>query len=398
MSILRVCETLCLWLLLVVALRTITMSHRQRNRAGGHYQQPHSPDRDDALALLVARESIAISHYQRVCRQFMLGKCTYSPCRFTHDAELCFDFWKTGACAAKECSMKHPAEMKGQGSNGKDRNATARPSATKESREISVAAPQQPERREQRSNRRTGGRRDEYVNEGTEDLPRGVGLSKLPRPRVNTETFKPSLAPCTMRIVVDVNPDRLSIPVTVRDVLYAPCIFNRPGDESLYAKLAQEMDRCTIPERDLLKSWHGDSHWIADDSTGWKKQCPTFTAVVDRLRKYFNMDIKATRFNWYKDTSEWKPYHHDAAAVKPDKAKTQNFTVGVSFGATRVAAFEDAKTKTTVAMPQPNGSVYCFSRDTNILWRHGILQEKEVRQEGRISIIAWGWIDQQECD
>lgn len=201
-----------------------------------------------------------------------------------------------------------------------------------------------------------------------------------------------------MRVVVDVDPNHLSVPVTVRDVLYAPCIFNRPGDDKLYDKLAQEMDRCTIPERDLLKSWHGDSHWIADDSTGWKKQCPTFTAVVDRIRKYFDMDIKATRFNWYKDTSEWKPYHHDAAAVKPDKAKTQNFTVGVSFGATRVAAFEDARTKTTIAMPQPHGSVYCFSRDTNILWRHGILQEKEVRQEGRISIIAWGWIEQEECD
>ena len=37
---------------------------------------------------------------------------------------------------------------------------------------------------------------------------------------------------------------------------------------------------------------------------------------------YFGMDIKATRFNWFRDCSEWKPFHHDAAAVKPDKAKT----------------------------------------------------------------------------
>ena len=26
-----------------------------------------------------------------------------------------------------------------------------------------------------------------------------------------------------------------------------------------------------------------------------------------------------------------KPYHHDAAAIKEDKARTQNITVGVSF-------------------------------------------------------------------
>jgi hypothetical protein len=38
------------------------------------------------------------------------------------------------------------------------------------------------------------------------------------------------------------------------------------------------------------------------------------------------------RFNWYRDLKEWKPYHHDAAAVDPRKAKTQNFTVGISFG------------------------------------------------------------------
>lgn len=35
-------------------------------------------------------------------------------------------------------------------------------------------------------------------------------------------------------------------------------------------------------------------------------------------------------------------------------------------------------------------------RDTNILWKHGILQEKEARPEGRISVIAWGWIQGQE--
>ena len=49
-------------------------------------------------------------------------------------------------------------------------------------------------------------------------------------------------------------------------------------------------------------------------------------------------------------------------------------------------------------MPQPNGSVYTFGRDVNILWRHGIPQLPSERQtkEGRISIIAWGWIDMEE--
>ncbi len=98
----------------------------------------------------------------------------------------------------------------------------------------------------------------------------------------------------------------------------------------------------------------------------------------------------------YRDSSEWKPFHHDAAAVKADKAHTQNFTVAVSFGMERDAAFEHAKTKyvkcsvvvfqefndlcvpfvsrTIISMPQPNGTIYTFGRDVNILWRHGIPQ------------------------
>ena len=60
--------------------------------------------------------------------------------------------------------------------------------------------------------------------------------------------------------------------------------------------------------------------------------------------------------------------------MKADKAKTQNFTVALSFGGERDAAFEHAKTKTVISMPQPNGTAYTFGQDINILWRHGILQ------------------------
>lgn len=223
-------------------------------------------------------------------------------------------------------------------------------------------------------------------------------MSKLQVPRVNTQTFRPSHKPVDMRVVVDADPRKRSTTIGVRDVLFCPCAFNRPEDANLYERLTAELEHCKVPQDSLLKSWHGDTHWIGDDSTGWKKDCPTFTAVVQRLQEYLGMTVNATRFNLYTDTSEWKPFHHDAAGVKPHMAKTQNFTAGVSFGATRDAAFEDAATKVVISFPLPNGSIYCFSRDTNILWRHGILQEKETRKEGRISIIAWGWVDQVEAD
>ena len=102
------------------------------------------------------------------------------------------------------------------------------------------------------------------------------------------------------------------------------------------------------------------------------------------------MDIKATRFNWYKNSDHWKPFHHDAAAIKPHIAEKQNFTVGISFGAEREAAFEHAKNKTVISIPLPNGSVYCFAKDVNIMWKHGILQvpPEKKHDEGRISIIV----------
>ena len=136
---------------------------------------------------------------------------------------------------------------------------------------------------------------------------------------------------------------------TTRDVIIVSDLFCSPSDLSLYTKLLGELQTSGVPEHQLWKLWHGDSHLIADDKRNWKQLCPTFTYVVDRMRDYFNMDIKATRFNWYqpntqchnisahylpryRNTAEWKPFHHDAAAMKPDKARTQNFTAAVSFG------------------------------------------------------------------
>ena len=107
------------------------------------------------------------------------------------------------------------------------------------------------------------------------------------------------------------------------------------------------------------------------------------------------MNIKATRLNYYKDSSDWKPFHHDAAAVKKDKEKTQNFTVAVSFGLERDVAFEHAKNKSLISIPIGNGDIYVFSKDVNIIWKHGIrkIHQDNFIDKGRISIIAWGWKD-----
>ena len=73
--------------------------------------------------------------------------------------------------------------------------------------------------------------------------------------------------------------------------------------------------------------------------TGCRACCDGALAVVDKIRTYFGMDIQATRFNLYRDSSDWKPYHHDAAAMKAHMATKQNITIAASFGAERDVSF-----------------------------------------------------------
>lgn len=218
-------------------------------------------------------------------------------------------------------------------------------------------------------------------------------------PKRNTVNFEPSHEPTQMRIIVaDPGLKKYNRTYQTRDVVLVNDIFCSPDDLSIYQRLLKEIEECGVDSQKLWQLWHGDSHLIADDSRAWKEKCPTFSWIVEKMASYFGMEVKATRMNWYRDSKEWKPFHFDAAAMKEKYAATQNFTLAVSFGAEREAAFEHDKTKTIISMPQPNGAVYTFGRDVNIIWRHGILQVPPERYSdaGRISIIAWGWVDMQE--
>ena len=219
----------------------------------------------------------------------------------------------------------------------------------------------------------------------------------------NTECFEPMTRPVDLRILYDLDPYSLQQSLTDRDLLLVPNLFKKYAKNEIYNKLVLEIENCKLEKKDLLKLWHGNdkikgTHYIADDKLKWKYDCPTFDKVLQNIVQYFNVTIKATRFNWYTDSSQWKPFHHDAAAFDPKKSETQNITIAVSFGATRYTALEFNETnsnnmKTTISIPINDGEIYVFTNTTNKLWKHGILQEKEYKNEGRISIIVWGWID-----
>lgn len=360
----------------------------------------------------------------------MNKKCTRgASCIHVHDKHLCGQFYRSGTCKyGAECRKNHfltIPEKKSDDANGvTDAEASdAAPDAKKSKK------PKEKKAGEKKPNdkKKSGVVEGSAKEEGTAEKPKEAnnrnkkseanGESSKPKTNAkksdakkkqqktrsakkNTECFDPMTKPVDLRITYDLGTksDTFSTSLTTRDVLLVPNLFSDFKKGELYAKLVAEIESCGIPTERLLKMWHGNdkidgTHLIADDKTRWKNNSPTFDLVIDRLKKFFNVSVKATRFNWYKDTSQWKPFHFDAAAVKPEIAAIQNFTVGISFGATRDAAFEHADSKTVVSIPQPDGCVYAFSKDTNIIWRHGILQDRPVRDEGRISVIAWGWID-----
>ncbi|KAF0685776.1 Aste57867_22384 [Aphanomyces stellatus] len=378
---------------------------------------------------------------KRVCRQFIFGrKCPRgAKCHFFHDGKLCVHFFK-GHCTKEGCTFNHfVTETPATDDDTNATSSTERPVRKKETKAKSQDppeppsddAPSKPKEKKSRKGKTTAppddsaasaivagdarpaipatkpnkdmrknpkGPRPTTDNTSTA-TPKAKDKSKPARAKKakNTECFEPMTKPVDLRIVYDLgrSTDSITTPLTTRDALLAPNVFSDFAPHELYRRLVDEIQRCDVPEKDLLKLWHGNdkiegTHLIANDRTRWKSQCPTFTLVIDRLRAFFHMDIQATRFNWYTDTAQWKPFHHDAAYVSPEKAAVQNFTVAVSFGATRDAAFEHAKTKTVVSLPQPDGCVYAFCSDTNGIWRHGILADSPVRDQGRISVIAWG--------
>ncbi len=207
----------------------------------------------------------------------------------------------------------------------------------------------------------------------------------------NTTDFNPNHDQVDMRIMVDSAGEKYKYQVSSRDIIIVKDMFT--SNLHIYEKLESEINNSGVNINDLWKSWHGDTHFIADDHLNWKHKCPTFNMILDKISNFFDMKIKATRLNFYSDSSEWKPFHHDAAAVKEDKAANQNFTVAVSFGLEREVAFQHAKNGTVISFPAEDGSVYVFSKDVNIIWKHGIRQSNpnNLRKEGRFSIIAWGW-------
>lgn len=219
---------------------------------------------------------------------------------------------------------------------------------------------------------------DEKRGAGAFDGIGNVFCSEFPRP--------------SMRIISAPRRKRYPHAVKHDDVIVVPEFFCAEDDWDIYYQLVQEMrdSQAAGDKKAEWISWHEGAHLLSQNPTGSR----TYTRVQDQMSDYFSIAAqnRGTRFNWYRDGSDWKPFHHDSAAFNPSRARNQNCTVGVSFGSGRDLAFRHAKTGELIYFPQKNGMLFFFGRDTNIVWQHGLnaLPEAEQDGKGRISIIVWG--------
>lgn len=240
----------------------------------------------------------------------------------------------------------------------------------------------------------------------------------------NTTSFKPQQSVSDMRIVTGwmahcaaVNNGLTSHDLTILDPFFPGLGFvevnknvakehalpDRATESVWFDFIKEEIDivkkkHCGDSSEEFMKLWHGDSHLIADDGISkgeWKNDCHRINGVINTIASMFKMEVKSTRVNLYRDGNDWKPYHHDAAAIKDNMKKVQNITVAINFGGCREVSFQNAATESTVSFPMLDGYIYSFGREVNVLWKHGILKG-HPQSLPRMSIILWGWSEQVE--
>ena len=159
-------------------------------------------------------------------------------------------------------------------------------------------------------------------------------------------------------------------------------------DYETLERLANDLDKCSSAEEEE----EGIINW----SKHLKQENPefseTFRTIVERMAEYFDVDVFATRLNFYRDGSDWKPYHHDSHAFGANGRK-EDFTMGASFGAPRALSFLHESSASSFEFPQKNGDVFAFSTEVNAGMKHGVPQlsgQEQFAVTPRFSIIAWG--------
>lgn len=178
------------------------------------------------------------------------------------------------------------------------------------------------------------------------------------------------------------HPDLLKDFTTILDgnCIYLPNFFSESNDYSILVDLAKDLEENMGSG---MVSWSKHFKYENPDFS------PTFQNIINRMADYFDVEIYHTRLNFYKDGSDWKPFHHDSHAYG-NKSLREDFTMGASFGASRELAILHDKTEQQFRFPQNNGDIFAFTSKVNQLFQHGVPKSKKIDIGPRFSIIVWG--------
>lgn len=170
------------------------------------------------------------------------------------------------------------------------------------------------------------------------------------------------------------------------NAVYIHNFISDEKDMRLYDQLKAELVASTgakMVGAGGLIDW--SKHQVFDNPTDISQ---TFNDIIDMLAEYFDVDVYATRLNYYRDGTQWKPQHHDSHAYG-GRALREDFTVGLTLGAERSLLFVHEASQREFNFPQLNGDCFAFTGEVNQTFTHGVPRVHTTIGD-RFSIIAWG--------
>uniref|UniRef100_A0A6B2LB70 Alpha-ketoglutarate-dependent dioxygenase AlkB-like domain-containing protein n=1 Tax=Arcella intermedia TaxID=1963864 RepID=A0A6B2LB70_9EUKA len=161
--------------------------------------------------------------------------------------------------------------------------------------------------------------------------------------------------------------------------IYLPHFFSSQDEYTILQQLASEFS---------LHQDTGMIHWSKHFKHENPLFSPTFKTLIQQMSDYFDVEVYATRLNFYANGTDWKPFHHDSHAYVDGRTR-EDFTMGASFGASRHLTFLHPPTRKTFQFPQNNGDVFAFTGEANQRFQHGVPRAPGAVGP-RFSVIAWG--------
>lgn len=137
------------------------------------------------------------------------------------------------------------------------------------------------------------------------------------------------------------------------------------------------------------------------------KKSLSFNLIVAKLAAYFDVDVRATCVNLYRDGRHYVPFHHDNSDPKDER---EWLTIGASFGFQRSLDFlhigqveyerkqhiqnrigyHYQKWKQRFSIQQMNGDVFAFSSKMNRIFKHSVPRIYDKTCGPRFSVMVWG--------